>query len=238
MGRTTVDQTYFLAVPSDSNLNFLRIRVHADGELGESNFRSGWFPADAVDSLYGDVSDKGATDAFRIREQIKSKYDAAALKALDGYLAVADDAKADPALVQSWLIAMRRVRVTASEDSPLPRGAQEVEYDPGRDVTTFHAGEKLVLVFSSDPTNVIAAISSFSSDVQTSATVQDLADVIRQRSSNEIVSLEAQNSAKAKTDSLIGQRLDALSSFLKTNPKQSDLSRELEALRILLENYQ
>jgi hypothetical protein len=237
LGRTRIDQTYFLAVPSDTNVNYFRVRVHGESVLGVTDFRSGWFPADAVDSLYGDASQKGATEAFRLKEQLKERYDAAILKATDGYLNAAADPKTSQAVLQSWLLAERHVRATAGADAPLPSGAVEVEYDPGRGLTTLHAGEKLVLVLASDPDTVIEAISAFSRDVQTGATVMNLADVIRQQSANDVATTEARNESRAKTDVLIAQRLSAVSDLLKTNPKRADLTREIESLRILVENY-
>jgi hypothetical protein len=236
-GTTKIDQKYFLAVPSNTNVNYFRVRVRGESILSVTDFRSGWFPADAVDSLYGDVSQNGATEAFRVKEQLKAKYNAAILKAQDGYLAAASDPKTDPAVLQSWILAEHRVRATAGSEAPLPAGAVEVEYDPGRGITTAHAGEKLVLVLSSDPTSVIEAISAFSNDVQTGATVLNLADVMRQQSSNDVATTEARNAAKAKTDALIAQRLGALSDLLKTDPKRPDLVREIESLRMLLETY-
>lgn len=237
MGTTRVNQQYFLAVPSSTNVSYLRVRVEGESLLSVTDFRSGWFPADAVDSLYGDVSQNGATEAFRLKEQLKAKYDAAILKAQDGYLAAAADPKTDPAVLQSWILAERRVRATAGSDAPLPAGAIEVEYDPGRGITTAHAGEKLVLVLSSDPSSVIEAISAFSSDVQTGSTVLNLADAIRQQSSNDVAATEARNAAKARTDALISARLGVLSDLLKTDSKRADLTRELESLRLIVETY-
>jgi len=237
LGRTRIEQTYFLAVPSDKNVSYFRVRISGNAVLGQTEFRSGWFPGDAVDSLYGDTSQNGATEAYRLKEQLKAKYDAAILKTTEGYLNAAADPKTGADIIQSWLLAQRRVRATAGTETQLPQGAVEIEYDPGRGLTTLHAGEKLVLVLASDPTTVIEAISAFSKDVQTGATVMNLADVIRQQSANDVATTEARNESRAKSDALIAQRLGTMSDLLKTNPKRADLIREIESVRILLENY-
>jgi hypothetical protein len=236
-GQTRINETHFLAVPSGGHVNFYRVHVEGHTAFGVTDFHTGWYPADAVDSLYGDASDKGAVEAFRVKEQIRSKYDAAILKTQDGYLNAASDPKTDAGTLQSWLLAQRRVRATAGADTPLPQGAIELEYNPVGHLATPHAGQKLVLVLSSDPTSVIAAISSFSSEVQTGATVMDLADLVRQQTTNDLISAEARNDARAKTNPLIAQRLAALSDFLKTKPTRTDLLREIDSMRVLLENY-
>jgi hypothetical protein len=230
-------QTYYLAVPSDKNINFFRVRVEADVKLGEASFKSGWFPAAAVDNLYGDTSQQGAVEAFRVQEQLKGKYDAAILKTTEGYLNAAQDPTSSADLVQSWLIAQRRVRAAAGAETPLPLGAVELEYGPGKTLATPHAGQKLVVVLSSDPTSVIEAISTFSRDVQTGATVMKLADVVRQQAANDIAVTEARNDARDKSDALVAEHISTLIELIKKEPQRADLLRELESLRILLETF-
>jgi hypothetical protein len=234
--RTRVDQTYFLAVPSETNINYFRVRVHALAHLGVTEFRSGWFPAEAVDSLYGDISNKSPTDAFLVKKQLREKYDAAILKATGGYLDAASDLKTPSAVLQAWLLAERRVRSVAGVETPLPVGAVEIEYNPGGGIATFHSGEKLVLVLASNPDTVIDAISGVSRDVQTGATVKSLADLVRQQSANDVASTEARNESSSKSDALIAARLGSVSDLLKADPKRGDLIREIESLRILAEN--
>jgi len=236
LGRTSARQTYFLAVPSGENINYFRIRVDAQAKLGETSFKSGWFPADAVDSLYGDAGKSGVTEAYRVQEDLKAKYNAALVHTTEGYLAVAQNPKSDPADIQSWLVAQRRVRAMSGAETPLPSGAVEIEYNPSGSLATRHAGEKLVLVLASDPDTVIGAISAYSKDVQTSATVMRLADVLRQQSANEVETTEARNAARTKSNATIVQGIDALTQVLKTNPGREELTREIEALRLQLEN--
>lgn len=236
MGRTSVRQTYFLAVPSGKNFNYYRIRVDAQTRLGETGFRAGWFPTDAVDSLYGDTSKTGVTEAYRIQEDLKAKYNAAIVHTTEGYLNVAKDPNADPAVIQSWLVAQRRVSAVAGSETPLPAGAVEMEYNPSRSLVLRRADEKLVMVLASDPNAVVSAISSFSKDVQTSATVMRLADVLRQQTVSDIERQEAQNAARGKLDATLVHGIDQLLEALAGNPGRDQLTREIETLQLLLEN--
>lgn len=235
-GPTQIEQAYYLAVPSGDNVNYFRIRVHATTKFGETSFRTGWYPAAAVDSLYGDTGKSGITEAYRVQEELKDKYNAAILQTTSGYLTAAQDPKTDPAVLQSWLTAQRRVRAVASGETPLPPGAMEMEYNPGEGLTTAHADEKLVLVLASDPDAVIGAISAFSKDVQTSATVMRFADVLRQQTTNEVESMEARNEVQAKSNAMLVQAIDSLSAVLNDNSKSKQLVLEIEALRLMLEN--
>jgi hypothetical protein len=237
LGRTRIAQEYYLAVPSGDDINFFRVRVDASTVLGDTAFRSGWYSAIAVDNLYGNVSEKDAVQTYQMREALASQYDAAIKRTTEGYLSAAADPQTKPEVLQSWLLAQRRVRATAGSETPLPQGSTEIEYNPGQGLATMHAGEKLVLVLSSDPGAVVEAINTFSKDVQTGATVMKLADVIRQREANDIAVSEARNEARTRSDGLIGKRIAVLEEFLKTSPNRTELAREVDALRIIVENY-
>jgi hypothetical protein len=236
-GETEISQRYYLAVPSGGDINFFRIRVAANTVLGDTAFRSGWYSAIAVDNLYGNVNEKDAVKAYQMRETLAAQYDAAIKKTTEGYLSAAADPLTKPEVLQSWLLAQRRVRATAGPETPLPQGSTEIEYNPGQGLATMHAGEKLVLVLSSDPGEVVEAINSFSKDVQTGATVMKLADVIRQREANDIAVAEARNEAHTSSDELIAARIATLQELLKSNPGRTELVREVDALRIIVDNY-
>src|SRR5262249_44742893 len=200
--------------------------IEAETRLGETGFKSGWFLADAVDSLYGDASKTGITEAYRVQEDLKAKYNAAIVHTTDGYLNVAKDPKTDPAVIQSWLVAQRRVRAVAGNETPLPAGAVEMEYDPSGPLVLRHADEKLVMVLSPDPDAIIGTISAFSKDVETSATVMKLADVLRQQTASDIEIQEARNAARSKLDTTVVQGIDQLTKVLATKPSRAELTRE------------
>lgn len=235
LGMTKIDHSHYLAVPSEKNVNYFRIRVTGRTKLGKTSYRSGWYPAAAVDSLYGDASQSGASAAYKLEEDLKSKINDKILATADGYLNAAADPKADPGLLEAWLAAQRRVRAFPGDEVPLPNGAVEIEYQPGANLALRHSGEKLIFVLSSDPDEVIGAISNFSQNVETGATVLRLADVIRQRSVDEVAATEARNAARGKTNEVLVQRIDSLQAVTE-KATRTELTREIESLRILLEN--
>jgi len=235
LGSTRLEETHFLAVPSDENINYFRIRVIGKTDLGDAGFRSGWFPATAIDSLWGDASSTGASAARKVEEDIKTKINEKILATKQGYLEAAADPKADPAVIQGWLAAERRVRATAGEEVALPDGALEIEYDPAANLVLRHAGEKLIFVLSSDPDTVIGTISNFSENTQTGATVLRLADVLRQRSVDEVATTEARNDARSKSVDAVVERIDSVAAATDSAARD-DLVREVESLRIMLEN--
>ena len=121
-------------------------------------------------------------------------------------------------------------------ETVLPTGAVEIEYDPGANLALRHAGEKFVFVLSSNPDEILNPITRFAEDTKTSATVLRLADVIRAQAFNQVATTEAQNAAMKNMDNLIVQRIDVVLDMLENDPTRDDLVREIEALRILVEN--
>jgi len=235
LGVTRIDHSHYLAVPSEKNVNYFRIRVSGYTKLGKTSYRSGWFPAVAVDSLYGDASKSGASEAYKLEEDLKNRINEKILSTADGYLAVAGDPKADPELIEAWLVAQRRVRAFPGDEVPLPDGAVEIEYEPGANLALRHSGEKLLFILSSDPEEVVGAINNFSQNAETGATVLRFADVIRQHAVDEVAATEARNAARAKVSKSLAQRIDALAASLPKATRE-ELTREVESLRILLEN--
>ncbi|HTE41944.1 MAG TPA: hypothetical protein VK629_14055, partial [Steroidobacteraceae bacterium] len=89
LGKTQFRENYYLGVPSGRNTNYFRITVAGDARLSETNFRSGSFPADIVDSLYGDTSKAGVADTYKLQDDVKKKVNEALLKGWTAYLEVA-----------------------------------------------------------------------------------------------------------------------------------------------------
>src|SRR5262245_55042014 len=114
-GTMKLRETQYLAVKSGSNTNYYRIRVYAKTVLGESDFRSGWFPAAAVDALSGDVSAAGATAALKTEDDIRQGIDTALKEALTQYLNAAKDPSSSPETLTKRLTALKAVRSMPGE---------------------------------------------------------------------------------------------------------------------------
>ena len=236
-GPMDLQEVSYLAVPSGNNINFYRITVIGDTDYGESNYNSGWFPAEAVDQLYGSSSDTNAGDVIKTQEDIQRLYNSAILETTRNYLDAAKNHNKSEAVIQKHLIAQRRVRAIAGDGIELPEGAVEVEYDPSRNLVVRHTGQKRVFVLASDPDKVINSISRFAGDQKTSATVLRLADVVRQQNQNSVDEANAQIAVEQQTNSLIVSQINAALEKLKdANLSQADLLTEVEALVLLVEN--
>ena len=235
LGITRINHSHYLAVPSEQNVNYFRIRVNGHTKLGKTSYRSGWFPAAAVDSLYGDASKSGASEAYKLEEDLKNKINERILSTAEGYLDAAADPKSDPDLIEAWLVAQRRVRAFPGDGVPLPAGAVEIEYEPGANLALRHSGEKLIFILSSDPDEVVGAINNFSQNAETGATVLRLADVIRQHGVGEVAAMEARNAERAKTSAALVNRITSLEAAVP-GASREELTREVESLRILLDN--
>ena len=152
-----VEETYYLAVPGQENTNYFRIRVLGKA-AGESKYNGGWYPADAVDQLFGEITDSSEPASKQTKESIRTAYNEAILSATQSYLEAAKKPDATVEDLSNRLAAIRRVRATAGDEIALPPGAVEVEYNPAASLSVRRAGEKLVLILSGNPSKTIEAI--------------------------------------------------------------------------------
>jgi hypothetical protein len=235
LGMTRLSKTHYIAVPSEDNVNYFRVRVEGSADLSKVKFASGWFPAEAVDSLYGAADEAGVAEAYKVKNDIKEQYNKAIVSTAQGYLEAAANPNSKPEVIEAWLRAQRRVRATAGAEMSLPAGAIEVEYDPASGLALRHAGEKLVFVMSSNPDDIIGAIARFSKDAEVGATVLTLSDVVRQNAANDVEQTIARNEARAKLNAVIMKRIDVLLTEMQDSTAALDLQKEIDALRIVLE---
>ena len=105
----------------------MRVTVSANTVLSEAEFRQGWFPANAVDALFGDVSQKSGADAARVRNDIRGEIDAALTRAYKAFLAEVTKDEPDHDVVRERLKAIERVRLAPASDA-LASGARLIEY--------------------------------------------------------------------------------------------------------------
>lgn len=236
LGVTHLEEVHYMAVPSGDNVNYYRVRLEAWTTLSKTKFASGWFPAEAVDSLYGSADEAAVAEAYKTRNQLREKYNEAILSTTDGYLKAAVDPSSKDEVIGSWLRAQRRVRATVGADLALPQGAVEIEYNPASGIALRHAGEKLVFALSSNPDDVLGSIANFSKDAEIGATVLKLSEVVRQRAANDVAALVARNEARGKVNASIVKRIDASLEAVDKSDTALELQTEVDSLRILLES--
>ena len=237
-GPMQVYERSYLAVPSGDNTNFFRTTVEGNTHLGDSNYDSGWFPADTVDKLYGSTSRTDSAQALKTKEDIRALMDEAILATTKGYLRAAQDPSSSEESIVAWLTAQRRVRAMAGDGIPLPDGAVEVEYDPSRSLALRHSGEKRVFVLASNPTEVIETISNFAGSAQTSATILRIADVVSQRRINDVDRVEARNEFKEQASNIIVSHIDGVLLAIEGGLDKDELLAEIDALLLLIEGSQ
>lgn len=195
------ERSYLGACNGDSRV-YYRVTITGKTKFGVSEFRQGWFPADAVDALFGDVSAEAAKERT-VRDELRSQIDEAMLLASKNYLARAVDPCTTPEELQKALDAVRRVRLTARDSAEGLDGAVVMEYQPNRDLVIRHSDEKLVLVLSSNPDEIINQLAQLSESAKTEETINKFVQVLafRERQDREKETQE-RIAASAKLDVL------------------------------------
>src|SRR5262245_39773898 len=74
LGIMEAEEVHYYAITNGENTNYYRLRVSADTLLGVSEYRSGYFPARAVDTVFGEVTSDGATRALATRNELERAY--------------------------------------------------------------------------------------------------------------------------------------------------------------------
>ena len=235
-GPMKIRETHYYYATNGHDKNYYRLRVAADTQLGVAGYRSGWFPADAVDYAFGDVSSTGGTEALKTRNSIKEQINAKIISTNKAWL----DAAAQPGMdiIKLKQLQESRRRILAypiSNEAPF-EGAFEIEYNPAKSVNIRFADDKLIFVLASDPDTVIANIASFGESQESALSIDRLSKVIAERTRADIVAAEVVNEVRQKNDSLVLGQIDiALKVAQDDNTRISDMIDEINTLLILLE---
>jgi hypothetical protein len=202
-----VHEVHYFKVESGEHANFYRMTVDADTTLGIAEYRSGWFPARSVDSLFGDVSSDGGVSALRFRNDLEGLIETNVLKTTRAYLEEASNPNADPNELRRLAEARRRVLAYPRSSGLKPRDYAEIDYDPARGIVTRHGDEKLVFIVSSNPDEVVGKIASFSESSASALTIQNLSRVVQIQVGNDLLAREGAAEALAKLDTLLVAQL-------------------------------
>lgn len=232
-----VQEVYYVAVPSGDNTNYYRVRVQANAKLGDANYDAAWFSAHSVDALYGDVTTSNAAESLNVENAIRSTLNDELKKAYTAYLTVAASPNATNADLAIWMQVLKRLRAMPGSATALPTGAIEMEYNPAENLITRRAGQKLVMVLSSDPTQVINGIKGFSQSTETSASVLRLTDVLQQQQQNLSTKEQAEIDAATDNFSLISKQLDLALNNAEA-AEQDELLRRVISLLTIAESVQ
>lgn len=236
-----VEETYYLKVTNGQDNGYIRINVSAGTHLSEARYNSGWYLAEAVDALFGNISEDpdGATGAARdaMRERLIE-----ALKAgQEAYLRLALDENTTDKQLTAALHRWKRVRFAPGFDSPSIRDSILVEYNAAQDIETVRAGKKLVFFLSANPDQIIQSISKFANDAETKAAIQRFSEVIIQRAMAEVDERKARAEVTAQLDQVLAARITSVADKLENTaspPARDTAVGELESLRALANSLQ
>jgi hypothetical protein len=236
-GSTTVKELHYYAVPNGTNTNYYRLRVEADTKLGVTEYRSGWFPARSVDSLYGNVSDDGGIESMKVKSQIEREIDSKVLFTTKAWLEEAAKHDANQEKLKELLVARRRILAYPIGDTPPFDGAFEIEYNPVKGINIRFADEKLVFLLGSNPDGVVGEIANFAEENQTIMSVQNLSIVMEQRVKNDIAAQQAVETVNREFDSFVHRQIMTAQAVAadQNNPAAgADAVRQIDALITLL----
>jgi hypothetical protein len=227
-------ETYYLKVTNGTEGAYLRIRVDAATELSDAKYMSGWYPAEAVDAVFGSVT-KDETGQTRVaRDAMRDQLIEALKAAQQNYLKVAARPSATPEEVKQALEAWRRVRLAPAEVSPDPNEAVIVEYNPASGLEAFRSDEKLIFLLSANPDQIIQSISRFASDQETKAAIQRFANVIIENEKADVAADKSNAIVSAKADLFVYSKVTALIQAMAAGAPRDDAVREMQILQGLL----
>lgn len=171
-GGSFTKKEVFAAYGDDGRAMYYRINLEGSGYNGEVDYRAGWFDAQAVENLFGDV---GA--AASIQTELAKKHRESLDKALAAYLKALEDNTKDE-------IADRKKNFESALEAitgVAPAGGDRV-------ATLDYSGKKFVMILSTNPDQIIAAING---RVQKNGLVEAIGAKLRESESDKAGAREA-----------------------------------------------
>jgi hypothetical protein len=223
-GPMAIAEKRYYAVPGQDHTNYFRLRVAGQTKLSVADYRSGWFPTEAVDSLYGDISPTSNLPSLRARTALEEEISAAVLQVERAWLAAAQDPRTTQAELDELQQARRRVVMAPASPNALT-GAVEIEFDPRKGIAVRHSDEKLVFVLAANPDEVIGKIAQFAEDQKTALEVERLGSVVEQRVRNDAAALEGRSTVGSRLDGVLSQQLAIARSGLESETRDGVMAR-------------
>ncbi len=209
-GPMEITNVHYYAVSHGENTNFYRLTVTANTQFGVAGYREGWFPATAVDKLFGDVSAAGGQSSSAAKEEIRAAYDEAIAKTTKAYLEKAAKPETTEADLKPYWEPRKRVLAFPDSYAPVFGDGAEIAYDVARGVAVPHSDEKLVIVLSSDPDGVIGAITNVAEEEKTAQTINKLGALVNERARIDHATAGARNDVQKQQVAAIRQVLDGI----------------------------
>jgi len=235
----TIREVHYIAATDGENTNYYRVRVGAQTKLGVAQYRSGWYSARAVDSLFGAVSSDGGVAATAAKAAMEEDISDKIRSTTQKWLEEASKPDADPKKLEGLMEARRRVLAYPKAGKPPFPDTSEMEFNPAAGISVLHSDEKLVFILSSNPDEVIGKIKNFSENEQTVLTIKRLSDVVLQKSRNDALVQTAIEGLNKKTDALVQVQLQAVIDVAaKEDTLRDKAIDEIDSLLSLIDGVQ
>ena len=227
-GPLKVHEVYFYKTSNGRDANYFRLTVKAKTQLGNAEYRSGWFPKRSVDSLFGEATDAGGNKANEFRESIVNLINTNVYQTTKRWLdAVATNAPAN----ELERLNQARINVLTYPQLAPTRGMVIMDYNSMAGIVREHADEKFVMLLSSNPDEIVGKIAAFTEQEKTAATVQKLASTFTRQRADEILGRIAVERERQKWDLVMFNQLhNASTSLDPTNSTKDEVIELMERL--------
>lgn len=204
-GPMDITEVQYYRVANSTNANYFRLTINAETHLGVAKYRSGYFPARSVDSLFGEVSSTSGVDALTTRDEIEKLINTNVFLLTSNWLTTARDPDADTNKLKN--INAARARLLTYPKPQLAAGTVLMDYDPLRGVVQEHGDEKMVFVLASDPDTIINKIANFTESDATVLSINRLSQAMADHQQESVDRRGATLQVNKKYDSVVYQAL-------------------------------
>jgi hypothetical protein len=233
-GPMDVDELYYLKVTNGQDNGYIRVKVKAAARLSDAKYRSGWFPAEAVDTVLGNVTEDTTGKTRATRDEMREKLIEALKKAQESFLTIALKPDTTKEEIETALRTWKRVRLVPGFRVPDLEDAMIVEYNPLQGLETLRSDEKLVFVLSANPDTVIRSISQIANDNETKAAIQRFANVMVEGAKAKIDVKKAHADVAAHADLFLAEQIDALAQSIDNGADRGTVVQQAEGVLALL----
>lgn len=237
-GPMKVSETYYLKVTNGQDNAYFRVNVEAATQLSDAQYKSGWYPAEAVDAVLGSVSEDATGETRAARDAMRDNLTEALKTAHESYLRVALDPNSTSKQIEDALEIWKRTRFAPGFRGPELSDAILVEFNPSEGLETFRSDDKLIFVLSANPDQIIQSISRFASDQETKAAIQRFANVIIESEKAGVSAEQAAAAVDAEADKFVAGKVEALTMALDNRAARDVVVRDMGVLQTLIRGLQ
>jgi hypothetical protein len=162
--RTGESKIYRVASADGKSANYYRVRIDSKSLMGETQYKTGFYPAYAVDAYLGQTTSM-PLNAAEAEDKLRAELVEAQKQALKNYF----DAAKNPDDSKAMEAASKRLGLVRSLPDPksLPPGTVHLGFSPIENLIDHNANKKFVIALSGDPDAVLQKISAIAEEPAT-----------------------------------------------------------------------